>query len=112
MASVFKNAPKELPGSDLEDPPIPGDLQDSMREEREKRTVAFHPTAFVNKASVAGVHALHSFEAASARDCLIIEYPVQNCFISSRTTASNRIPGYTITCVPFKASSASFNTSE
>jgi hypothetical protein len=44
MASVFKNAPKELPGSDLEDPPIPGDLQDSMREEREKRTVAFHPT--------------------------------------------------------------------
>ena len=49
MASVFKNAPKELPDSDLQDPPIPGDTQDSMREEREKRTVAFHPTAFVNK---------------------------------------------------------------
>lgn len=49
MASVFKIAPSELPGTDLEDPPIAGDLMESMRQERERRTVPFHPTAFVNK---------------------------------------------------------------
>jgi hypothetical protein len=49
MASVFRNTPRELPGSDVEDPPVPGDVEETMRQERERRTVAFHPTAFVHK---------------------------------------------------------------